>query len=244
MKWGNKDYVIYVDYKYDVAANVSDALVAENAAKKSGGYGALKDFLTDLPTDELKITVFGDSISTGMEANGEGNAYFYRFRKKIIDKYGKKVKIINKSVVGDSTAEGMSRFETAFADDDSDMVIVAFGMNDQNIFGDFMPVTPEIFRENLKFMGEKLTEKGKKVVFVTPCVPNGKWVYCSGKIGEYADIVRQTAKELGCPYADANLLWNENLAAGKRSEDLLSNGINHPADYGHYLYYLALKQLI
>lgn len=244
VKWGNKDYIIYVDYKYDVAANVSDALVAENAAKKSGGYGALKDFLTGLPTDELKITVFGDSISTGMEANGEGNAYFYRFRKKIIDKYGKKVKIINKSVVGDSTAEGMSRFETAFADDDSDMVIVAFGMNDQNIFGDFMPVTPEIFRENLKFMGEKLTEKGKKVVFVTPCVPNGKWVYCSGKIGEYADIVRQTAKELGCPYADANLLWNENLAAGKRSEDLLSNGINHPADYGHYLYYLALKQLI
>lgn len=200
--------------------------------------------IIDLPTDELKITVFGDSISTGMEANGEGNAYFYRFRKKIIDKYGKKVKITNKSVIGDSTAEGMSRFETAFADDDSDMVIVAFGMNDQNIFGDFLPVTPEIFGKNLKFMGEKLIEKGKKVVFVTPCVPNDKWVYCSGKIGEYADIVRRTAKDLGCPYADANLLWNENLAAGKRSEDLLSNGINHPADYGHYLYYLALKQLI
>ena len=243
-KWGNKDYIIYVDYKYDIASNVQDALVAENAAKESGGYGALKGFITGLPTDELKITVFGDSISTGMEANGEGNAYFYRFRKKIIDKYGKKVKIINKSVVGDSTAEGLNRFEAAFADDDSDLVIVAFGMNDQNIFGDFLPVTPEIFRKNLKFMGEKLIEKGKKTVFVTPCVPNGKWVYCSGKIGEYADIVRQTSKDLKCPYADANLLWNENLAAGKRPEDLLSNGINHPADYGHYLYYLALKQLI
>lgn len=253
-KWGNKDYIIYVDYKYDIAANVSvanvsdvnipDALVAENAAEESGCLGALKNFISDLPTDELKITVFGDSISTGMEANGEGNAYFYRFRKKIIDKYGKKVKITNKSVIGDSTAEGISRFETAFAEDDSDMVIVAFGMNDQNIFGNFLPVTPEIFGKNLKFMGKKLIEKGKKVVFVTPCVPNDKWVYCSGKIGEYADIVRRAAKDLGCPYADANLLWNENLAAGKRSEDLLSNGINHPADYGHYLYYLALKQLI
>ena len=243
-KWGNKDYIIYVDYKYDIASNVQDALIAENAAKESGGYGALKGFITGLPTDELKITVFGDSISTGMEANGEGNAYFYRFRKKIIDKYGKKVKIINKSVVGDSTTEGLNRFEAAFADDDSDLVIVAFGMNDQNVFGDFLPVTPEIFKKNLKFMGEKLIEKGKKAVFVTPCVPNDKWVYCSGKIGEYADIVRQTSKDLKYPYADANFLWNENLAAGKRPEDLLSNGINHPADYGHYLYYLALKQLI
>ena len=243
-KWGNKDYIIYVDYKYDIASNVQDALIAENAAKESGGYGALKGFITGLPTDELKITVFGDSISTGMEANGEGNAYFYRFRKKIIDKYGKKVKIINKSVVGDSTTEGLNRFEAAFADDDSDLVIVAFGMNDQNVFDDFLPVTPEIFKKNLKFMGEKLIEKGKKAVFVTPCVPNDKWVYCSGKIGEYADIVRQTSKDLKYPYADANFLWNENLAAGKRPEDLLSNGINHPADYGHYLYYLALKQLI
>ena len=243
-KWGNKDYIIYVDYKYDIASNVQDALIAENAAKESGGYGALKGFITGLPTDELKITVFGDSISTGMEANGEGNAYFYRFRKKIIDKYGKKVKIINKSVVGDSTTEGLNRFEAAFADDDSDLVIVAFGMNDQNVFGDFLPVTPEIFKKNLKFMGEKLIEKGKKAVFVTPCIPNDKWVYCSGKIGEYADIVRQTSKDLKYPYADANFLWNENLAAGKRPEDLLSNGINHPADYGHYLYYLALKQLI
>ncbi len=59
-----------------------------------------------------------------------------------------------------------------------------------------------------------------------------------------AFVAENAAKELGCPYADANLLWNENLAAGKRPEDLLSNGINHPADYGHYLYYLALKQLI
>lgn len=243
-KWGNKDYVLYIDYKYDPETNRQDALIARRAAEKSGNYAMLKCFLNDLCADKLKITIFGDSISAGAESNGEGNAYFYRFGKKIADLYGKKVKVINKSVGGDSTIEGLNRFQSAFDDDDSQLVIVAFGMNDQNIFGDFMPVTVEDFKKNLLHIGKSLIEKGKKVVFVTPCIPNDKWVYCSGKIDEYAEKVREVAKELGEPYADLNYLAQSTLNAGKRAEDMLNNGINHPTDYGHYLYYLALKQLL
>ena len=243
-KWGNSDYIIYADYKYDSSKNESDALVAERFARDNGNYGVLSDYFKNRDLKDIKITVFGDSISTGAEANGQGNAYFYRLRKKIIEKFGKNVKIINKSVGGDSTIEGLNRFEEVFSNDDSDIVIVGFGMNDQNIFGDFMPVTIEKFKENLKFMGEQLLEKGKKLIFISPCEPNENWAYCSKKIGEYALAVKETAKELNAAFADVNSLWKNNLKNGKRCEDLLNNGINHPTDYGHYLYYLALKQLL
>jgi hypothetical protein len=36
-------------------------------------------------------------------------------------------------------------------------------------------------------------------------------------------------------------LWQEELAAGKSHESLLLNNLNHPNDYGHEVYYKALK---
>ncbi|HOJ11894.1 MAG TPA: hypothetical protein PK733_15070 [Clostridiales bacterium] len=36
----------------------------------------------------------------------------------------------------------------------------------------------------------------------------------------------------------------EELVAGKSHESLLLNNINHPNDYGHWLYFKALERLL
>jgi hypothetical protein len=47
------------------------------------------------------------------------------------------------------------------------------------------------------------------------------------------------ALEEHCAYADVYHFWMS-LAARKKPEDLLANNINHPNDFGHWIYFEAL----
>ena len=58
----------------------------------------------------------------------------------------------------------------------------------------------------------------------------------------YADATEQVAREKHCAFADVYHLWQQ-LAARKKPEDLLGNNINHPNDYGHWIYFRALLSL-
>lgn len=242
-KWGNGDFMLYADYRYS-AKEISDAEYAREIGVKNGSFGKLKALCSSRCGKVLAVTVFGDSISFGCEATAEGNAYFYRFATALGRKFGIRAELCNRSVIGDTTDDALKRFDAAFASDASDIVLVAFGMNDQNQFGSDLPVPPEKFARNLRMIAEKLLGAGKLPVVITPCIPNGKWVYCSGRAEEYAAAAAGVAAEYDLPCADVYSLWKEQLRAGKKAEDLLNNGVNHPTDYGHFLYYLALKQLL
>ena len=242
-KWGNGDFMIYADYKY-TSEQISDAEYAKEISLKNGGFGCLKEKILSLQGKKIKITVFGDSISFGCEATAEGNAYFYRFANAIERKYGCETEVCNRSVIGNTTDDALARFDSAFEADDSQFVLTAFGMNDQNKFGSTLPISPERFEKNLKMIADRLLKRNKFPIFITPCISNEKWVYCSGRLGEYADAILKVATEYGLPCADVYALWKKQLETGKKKEDLLNNDINHPTDYGHFLYYLQLKQLI
>jgi hypothetical protein len=51
-------------------------------------------------------------------------------------------------------------------------------------------------------------------------------------------VARQTA----CAYADVFNNW-EALAVREKPADLLGNNINHPNDFGHWIYFRVLQQL-
>jgi hypothetical protein len=58
-------------------------------------------------------------------------------------------------------------------------------------------------------------------------------------MADYAAATAGAAKEAGCAYADVFDNW-QSVAARKKPEDLLGNNINHPNDFGHWIYYQVL----
>jgi hypothetical protein len=50
------------------------------------------------------------------------------------------------------------------------------------------------------------------------------------------------AREKGCAFADIYNNWNA-IASKKKPEDMLSNNINHPNDFGHWVYFRVLKEM-
>ena len=50
------------------------------------------------------------------------------------------------------------------------------------------------------------------------------------------------ARTKGCAYADVYHAW-QSIAERKKPEDLLANNINHPNDFGHFIYLKALETL-
>lgn len=56
--------------------------------------------------------------------------------------------------------------------------------------------------------------------------------------------VKKISVERKIHFANVSELWQTELNSGKRSVDLLNNNVNHPTDYGHYVYFESLKALL
>ena len=59
-----------------------------------------------------------------------------------------------------------------------------------------------------------------------------------------AEALRRFANKEALPLADVNRLFHSELEHGKQYRELIVSLINHPGDYGHYLYFLMLKELL
>ncbi len=58
----------------------------------------------------------------------------------------------------------------------------------------------------------------------------------------YAAATEQVAREKQCAFADVYHVWMS-MGERKKPEDLLGNNINHPNDFGHWLYLQAFETL-
>ena len=58
----------------------------------------------------------------------------------------------------------------------------------------------------------------------------------------YAKATARAATATGCAYADVFSNWQA-FSARKRPEDLLANNINHPSDFGHWIYFRVLEEM-
>lgn len=241
-KWGNAPYMLFADYEAEVPKNETTEEIAKVVAEENGNYGALGSFFASL-TGETEMLVFGDSISTGCEATTRDRAYFSLLTGAVREKYGIGLHINNKSIGGETSRNAIKRYEQVLNESNAKIMILAYGMNDQNLFGDDRAVEPSEYYANIGTVAAKAEAKGMKVVLASPCEPHPEWIHTSGRTKEYVEVLRGISRERGYAYADVNAVWKSELKF-KRADDLLNNGINHPTDYGHYIYYTALKQLL
>jgi acyl-CoA thioesterase-1 len=192
--------------------------------------------------DKVKVVAFGDSITAGGEATQPGLIYWQRWADALQKKYPEaQITTVNGATGGDTTRNGLERLEIKVLSQKPDLVLVAFGMNDNNLppFG----VPPEEFAQNLRRMIDRIRGATQaEIILLSTFPPNPKWHFGSRATGDYARITAQVAREKCCAFADIYHNWL-NFSAAKKPEDLLGNNINHPNDFGHGIYFQVLNQL-
>lgn len=239
----NCRYTVYASYRY---ADEEEKAPSADAARSVGCLRRIAGGWQD--GNPVKLLIFGDSISTGCEASRPELAYFGLVAAKLRRLNPMlSLQIVNKAICGETSRDGLARFERDVLPEDADIVVFGYGMNDHSWMSETLPngVPPAEYTRNLASMIERLLEKGHpQIVLVTPCEANPLWLHYSPDMPAYVQALYELADTYGLAIADANRIWREELRAGKSPESLLRNNINHPNDYGHFLYYQAFLPLL
>ncbi len=190
--------------------------------------------------EPVKIVAFGDSITAGGDATLPGLIFWNRWADELKRKYpAATITVKNGATGGDSTVQGLARLQAKVLDESPDLVLVGFGMNDHNQGG--VPI-PQ-FEENLKEIVTRIRQHtSAEVILFSAFPPNPRWKFGTRRMADYAAATERTARAVSCAYADVFGNWRA-LAARKQPEDLLGNNINHPNDFGHWIYYRVLTSL-
>lgn len=129
----------------------------------------------------IKILAFGDSLTAGYglaEADG-----FCPQLEKALRAAGHDVRVIDGSVSGDTTADGLARLDWSLADN-PDVVIVELGANDA-----LRGLDPAEAKANLEAILTKLQQQGRGVLLVGMEAPRNLGPdYDQAFDGMYADL--------------------------------------------------------
>jgi lysophospholipase L1-like esterase len=230
--YGNGPFFVYVDYASNGAnpltekVNARKLLPRSSAALRGGG--------------KLKIIAYGDSITAGGEASKLSLQFPARYADDLRRRFPKaSITLENTATGGDTTREGLVRLADNVLSRHPDLVLIAFGMNDHNIGS--VPVAE--FKANLELMIERIrAATGAEIILLSCFPPNPLWHYGSHHMEDYAEATKQAAAESRAAYADVFGVWQRVLQR-KDPPSLLGNNINHPNDFGHWLYVQALDAL-
>ena len=231
-EFSNHPYFVWVDY---VTKN------GERLAKPNDQSKYLVNFRKKLESgQQLSIVSYGNSITAG----GEASSTEYRFQA-IYGNYLKSIfpqsnfKIEDVSIPGYSSKQGIEWWDTYSGKTTPDLVLVGWGMNDHNKGGN----SPEQFKKNLiKLVGMIKERKNAEVILYSAFPPNDDWHYGSHSMELYAEATKQAAIEAHCAYVDVYSTWMK-VFKRKDQSSLLGNNINHPNDFGHWLYAQAFEAM-
>lgn len=223
--YSNHPYFIWVDY---TTKN------GEQLAKSNDQSKYLKKFRKKLE-DGIPITIvsYGNSITAGGEASSTDLRFQYRWVNYLKEKFPKANIIIEDvSIPGYTSSTGIVLWDSYIGKTYPDLVLVGWGMNDHNIGAN----TPEQFKNNLLTLANMIKErKNAEVIFFSSMPPNEDWYFGSHCMELYAQATKEAAFESNCAYSDVYNTWKRVLER-KDQSSLLGNNINHPNDFGHWLY--------
>ena len=222
---------------------------------------ALKPIRAKLQAGEPVTIVFlGDSI-TAQKAedmhDGQGS-YVDRFAKYLEARYAgskvvvtpketvvapaaKRVVIVKAGIGGNDSGQGLARMDKDVMSHKPDLVVIMFGVNDENKKGDGNVVPPGEYRANFEKMIEKVRRAGGQLILMTTSMKNTGWVGTRGNLNEYAAVIRDLAKKDNLCCVDNFAAWENLPKRGYYYMIYLGTCINHPVDLGHQLFFEGLK---
>ncbi|HEX7001659.1 MAG TPA: GDSL-type esterase/lipase family protein [Trueperaceae bacterium] len=210
-------------------------------------------------SEALKIVAFGDSVTAGHTRAGVVQpeiAYHAKvaaaLRSRLPDQ---RVEVVNAGVPGDTVTEALARLDDDVIRHGPGLVLVAFGLNDavgmRGMTGGIAGIP--LFEDSLaNACARARRECGASVVLLTPnfmatsdnpnvdvmereYLPAMTRLQTEGVVAAYAAAVRGVAADQGVAVADVYAAWEGLAAAGRDTNELLANGLNHPGEEGHAL---------
>ena len=232
--FGNSGFFAFVDYRFKSSAPWP--------RQKSQVEFLVKTRQKLATGQKVKIVAFGDSITAGGDATEPALIFWERWADELRRKYPQtKIEAVNGSTGGDATSQGLDRLQQKVLNEQPDVVLIGFGMNDHNIAAYGTPL--EKFEENLRIMIDRIRlETSAEIVLYSTFPPNPKWHYGSKNMSAYALATEKVATEKKCAFAEVYHNWLS-ISEKKKPEDLLGNNINHPNDFGHWIYFRVLREL-
>ncbi|GMW03050.1 MAG: hypothetical protein AMXMBFR84_41860 [Candidatus Hydrogenedentota bacterium] len=230
--FGNTSFFVFVDYQAHngfliaTKSNQVPRLVQTSSKLSAGG--------------PFKIIAYGDSISAGGDATSLHLQFQERYAAYLRQRFPKvEITVENGATGGDSTVQGLARLEEKVLTRSPDLVLVGFGMNDHNVNG----VPLDRFESNLISIVEQIRSRtAADVILISTFPPNDDWKFGSHRMEDYAAATRKASESLKCAYADVYSAWVK-LLDRKEPSSLLGNNINHPNDFGHWIYFEVLKNV-
>ena len=194
----------------------------------------------------LKIVLFGDSISAGFNASGKMLTEPFQpgfcdlFAEKLRREYNANITIKNSSVGGKNSYWGMEVLDEKVIEENADLVIIAFGMNDI--------CTPEEFETNIRNMVDRIkaANADTDIILVATSTPNPLLSDEKARFWWYQHRHGEALKSLeadGIAVLDIGALQKE-LHRKKRFIDTTGNNVNHPNDFFIRVHAQALSALL
>ena len=231
--YSNNPYFIWVDY----ATNKNEILV--DSMDQSQYLRAFKNKLErGVP---VNIISYGNSIAAGMESTNDQLRFQNRWVNHLKTLFPtSNIKLEDATLPGYTTLEAIAYWEAYIGRKNPDLVLLGWGMNEANIGG----MTPSDYKRNLITLAQKSKQfKNAEVVIYSCFRPNENWRYASHKMELYTQAAKEAAATANCAYVDVYGVY-EKVFARKNQPSLLSNNINHPNNFGHWLYLRAFMNVV
>ena len=168
-----------------------------------------------LASNQIKIMLYGDSLMAGYGLSQNEN--LSSVLSSMFNVGESKVQIINASVSGNTSSNGLARLDWSLADK-PDIVILCLGANDM-----LRGIDPKLTKQNLNKMIEKMLKNGSKVILAGMRSPDSM-----GK--NYQQKFDPIYKELS---EEHYLIFMPFLLEGVALErDYLQNDYKHPNTLG------------
>jgi acyl-CoA thioesterase-1 len=162
------------------------------------------------------IVMLGDSLTAGFQLPA-GNA-LPAVLQRLFDERDIPAKFVNAGVSGDTTADGLNRYDWSVKGSGADMLVIALGANDF-----LSEMAPEVPKRNLAAILERARADNLPAVLVGVAIPGERE---DEREAAYAAIYPELAREYGVPYF-ADMLG----AVSGRPELLQQDGV-HPTEEG------------
>lgn len=198
--------------------------------------------------DAYRVVTFGDSTTAD---RGGKRKYSAQLAKTF-----PAIKVINKGIGGHTTAMAARRFQADVLDQNPNLVVIQFGINDAAVDvwktppAESSRVSLADYEANLRRFVTEIQGAGAEVILMTPNQVRwtpallemyGKPPYdpedvqgFSRILGTYAQVVRQLAEELNVPLVDVYSFYDTPERRATACVELLPDGM-HPSEKGHAL---------